>query len=661
MAPAKLERCVEEVSGKGGAVDPWAVCQASVMGKGMHGRKGHHNPNVLWASPGVEISGTHSRNSNPSPNSDATKYQDIALNYSKGKIDEWQRKQASSGRIYAQAWLAEDDGTYGHDIRIVTSPNVTSADSLYVFLHEVAHHEFGHPDKGCAVEAKGMCWDSYHEYQATKRAFDVMRDRGVEIPKKTVDDAVWAIEQHIKQEEKSGLRIKPEVQAFVSKYKENPSWRQVKRGLDIQGYLAIGGSGYPVHSGEGVSKAQALKFAKEARKEGEKGVRVIKAKDYGKGVYLREDEKDPLGVKAYRNPADTSSAMYASFHGKPSSETVEVEEQEHYHGNLAELGVLVELGVRTVTGLEVWLGFEEGEGDAETNPKHLRNVWPFGPGQLLGSREYVYHLKGKGSRTRATKTSTATVYKGYRITPSEYGFVVPRIDPDSSWDSLKIAKRVIDDHVKRNPRGKGGPVSSAIGYVSKIAGDLDRRLGKAIGFKRNPGGYVLYWNGVYSSYIPTLESAKKQAKEKAEKYGYKVHVVDAETNKTVETYDSTHKRRNPSPDPLSTSTVLLCSNESGTQLFFVGGDQSLDLDELKFSPAEQDKESLVIGECFFVSYLTQKEFDNFEIIVYEHDLGEETGVVPSLIYDRVNQKMMLAGGEYHIEQPLLETSPGIKN
>ena len=93
----------------------------------------------------------------------------------------------------------------------------------------------------------------------------------------------------------------------------------------------------------------------------------------------------------------------------------------------------------------------------------------------------------------------------------------------------------------------------------------------------------------------------------------------------------------------------------------MGGDQSLDLDALKFSEIEQEKDLVTIGDCFFVSYLTQKDFDDLETICYEHELGEESGVLPQLIYDTRNKRLMLSGGEYHIERPMLETSPGIEN
>ena len=107
--------------------------------------------------------------------------------------------------------------------------------------------------------------------------------------------------------------------------------------------------------------------------------------------------------------------------------------------------------------------------------------------------------------------------------------------------------------------------------------------------------------------------------------------------------------------------VILASNEEGTALYAVGGDQSLDLASVKMDKEDYLKDSMVIGDCYFVSYFTEKDFDNFENIVYEHELGEETGELPVLRYDRLNERLYIDGGAYCIKKPLLETSPGIEN
>lgn len=92
----------------------------------------------------------------------------------------------------------------------------------------------------------------------------------------------------------------------------------------------------------------------------------------------------------------------------------------------------------------------------------------------------------------------------------------------------------------------------------------------------------------------------------------------------------------------------LTSSKDRNQLYATGGDQELDLDGLGFTEPEQRKALMVIGIAKQVTYFTQKGFDNFEPTDYFHDLGEETGKRPTLIYDALNKTILFAGGEYRV-------------
>lgn len=119
----------------------------------------------------------------------------------------------------------------------------------------------------------------------------------------------------------------------------------------------------------------------------------------------------------------------------------------------------------------------------------------------------------------------------------------------------------------------------------------------------------------------------------------------------------------------------LASSEDGRQLYIEGGDQELDLGALKMDGEEWRKDRMVIGTFarpeprdkgrgrrkHNITYHTKKKFDDFQPIDYEHDLGEETGVRPILEYEPRNQRLFISGGQYRIEQPLLDMSPGIEN
>lgn len=104
------------------------------------------------------------------------------------------------------------------------------------------------------------------------------------------------------------------------------------------------------------------------------------------------------------------------------------------------------------------------------------------------------------------------------------------------------------------------------------------------------------------------------------------------------------------PDPDTNDLhgiVKLASTPDGKQLYFIGGDQSLPLKELGFENSHV-RQAMVIGVLAKVTYRTRKGFDKFESIDYYHELGEETGEPPYLLYDPVNKHMYVAGGDYKI-------------
>ena len=123
-----------------------------------------------------------------------------------------------------------------------------------------------------------------------------------------------------------------------------------------------------------------------------------------------------------------------------------------------------------------------------------------------------------------------------------------------------------------------------------------------------------------------------------------------ETSSADDTYDEAEAK-----DP-----IYLASSEDGRQLYFVGGDQELDLDGLKI-PAEWKKDDMVIGVLTNIVYRTKKKFDAFELTDYTHRLGEESGYEPLLRYDPNTPHLYVTGGAYRIEMPLVGMSAGIEN
>ena len=122
---------------------------------------------------------------------------------------------------------------------------------------------------------------------------------------------------------------------------------------------------------------------------------------------------------------------------------------------------------------------------------------------------------------------------------------------------------------------------------------------------------------------------------------------------------------------------FLCSSEDGHQLYVIGGCQEIDLKALGMHGKEWYKERMVLGQFappegkrkWNISYLTRKDFDQFEEIEYQHLLGEGDGQdegkmvyeAPMLEYEPSNQLLYVTGGQYHIGLPLFKTSAGIEN
>ena len=95
--------------------------------------------------------------------------------------------------------------------------------------------------------------------------------------------------------------------------------------------------------------------------------------------------------------------------------------------------------------------------------------------------------------------------------------------------------------------------------------------------------------------------------------------------------------------------VILACDPQGNQLYFVGGNQDLS-EILKKAGFDQSKDLVDVGECRYVIYTTDKDFDNFEEKDYQHEFGEESGERPRLMFDRLNKQMYLIGGAYQVKR-----------
>lgn len=97
---------------------------------------------------------------------------------------------------------------------------------------------------------------------------------------------------------------------------------------------------------------------------------------------------------------------------------------------------------------------------------------------------------------------------------------------------------------------------------------------------------------------------------------------------------------------------LLVCDESRRQLYFLNGDQ--DVSEglpafgIHHSPGH---EPILLGQLKRIDYKQRKEHaEQPELDEWRHDLGEETGVRPEILFDPALKQLLLRGGEYEVRR-----------
>jgi hypothetical protein len=97
--------------------------------------------------------------------------------------------------------------------------------------------------------------------------------------------------------------------------------------------------------------------------------------------------------------------------------------------------------------------------------------------------------------------------------------------------------------------------------------------------------------------------------------------------------------------------VLVVSDESARQLWFVGGDQDV-TDALGQFGAEQRTDGLYeLGEARRIDYEQRKEHvKDPEQDHWRHEFGEETGERPTVLFDAKHKRLLLEGGAYEIRR-----------
>lgn len=125
--------------------------------------------------------------------------------------------------------------------------------------------------------------------------------------------------------------------------------------------------------------------------------------------------------------------------------------------------------------------------------------------------------------------------------------------------------------------------------------------------------------------------------------------------------DEHNRNRRPNVDCWD-AQIMLCADppaepkdKLGRQLFLYGGNQDMEWALKQHFGVASNVQLVVLGTIDRIWYVTRKSFHNFELEKYLHRFGEEGGAKPLLLYDRLNKKQWIVGGDYTI------TEKGIEN
>jgi hypothetical protein len=127
--------------------------------------------------------------------------------------------------------------------------------------------------------------------------------------------------------------------------------------------------------------------------------------------------------------------------------------------------------------------------------------------------------------------------------------------------------------------------------------------------------------------------------------------------------DDHNRNRRPNVDCWN-ANIMLCADppssqspkdKLGRQLFLFGGSQDMEWALKEHFDVRSNVQRVVLGVIDRIWYVTRKSMHNFELESYVHRFGEEGGEKPLLLYDRLNKKQWIVGGDYTI------TERGIEN
>jgi hypothetical protein len=253
---------------------------------------------------------------------------------------------------------------------------------------------------------------------------------------------------------------------------------------------------------------------------------------------------------------------------------------------------------------------------------------------------------------------------GYELNMRGFGAPLLRRNPDENFETVSYRGYVLmrnynswlpmqktsEGNLKflngRDTRGVDGTKADAERLIDElIAGKYPWMIEKPKrGRRKNPGDSA----DLYESFHGTPSTEEVEfVSEEFERTSF-AELGDLVELQVITCHGKQATIKAPNPETASRGDVVkLASDADGRQLYFLGGDQELDLKALGLTAAEV-KDNTLIGVLCQVTYRTRKGFHKFKLVEYYHDLGEETGDKPVLLYSPQNKTMSVAGGAYQV-------------
>ncbi len=102
---------------------------------------------------------------------------------------------------------------------------------------------------------------------------------------------------------------------------------------------------------------------------------------------------------------------------------------------------------------------------------------------------------------------------------------------------------------------------------------------------------------------------------------------------------------------VSEDEIRLVSSADRKQLYFIGGNQKAFRGALKDFRTNLNRDKVDLGELLSTTYIAEKaQVGDDGPRPYYHTFGEDGGYPPGAIYDTLNDRILLFGGTYHLEE-----------